>query len=89
MDLRHTRAMINAALDGRLDDAEVEVEPVFGLSIPTRVDGVPSEVLRPRDTWADPSAYDAQASKLSAMFKENFASFSDQVSEAIRAAGPR
>lgn len=89
MDLGHTRAMVNAALEGRLDDAQVEVEPVFGLSIPTRVDGVPDGVLRPRDTWSDPAAYDAQAATLAGMFKDNFATFAEHVPEEIRLAGPR
>ncbi len=89
MDLRHTRAMVNAALEGRLDDTPVEVEPVFGLAIPTSVEGVPEGVLRPRDTWSDPAAYDAQAETLAAMFRENFANFADQVPDAVRSAGPR
>jgi phosphoenolpyruvate carboxykinase (ATP) len=50
---------------------------------------VPSEVLRPRDTWSDPEAYDAAAAKLTGMFKTNFDRFADQVSAEVRAAGPR
>lgn len=88
MELAHTRALLHAALDGRLDEAEFETEPVFGLRIPTAVPGVPAEVLRPRNTWRDPAAYDAQAARLAKMFTDNFATFADMVPEEVRAAGP-
>jgi len=89
MKLKYTRAMLNAALAGRLDDVDTEVDPVFGLHIPTSVPDVPDEVLRPRETWADKDAYDEQARKLAEMFRENFRkNFSKGVSEEIRAAGP-
>ena len=89
MDLAHTRAMVRAALAGQLDHVEFEQEEVFGLHVPTEVPGVPAEVLRPRNTWPDGSAYDAQAGKLAGMFKENFAQFEGQVREEVRRAGPR
>jgi phosphoenolpyruvate carboxykinase (ATP) len=89
MKLGYTRAMVNAALAGDLDGAEFAEDPVFGLEVPVSVPGVPSEVLRPRDTWADHQAYDAAAEKLANMFKTNFEKFADQVSDAVRAAGPR
>jgi phosphoenolpyruvate carboxykinase (ATP) len=89
MSLRHTRAMIKAALAGELEGVATEPDPVFGLNVPTTVPGVPSEVLKPRSTWKDGSAYDAQAEKLAKMFKENFAKFSDQVPDGVKAAGPR
>jgi phosphoenolpyruvate carboxykinase (ATP) len=88
MKLAHTRAMVHAALGGKLAGATFEADPVFGLEVPTAVPGVPSEVLRPRDTWADGEAYDAAAAKLAGMFKENFGRFADQVSAEVRAAGP-
>jgi phosphoenolpyruvate carboxykinase (ATP) len=75
MNLGHTRAMVRAALAGQLDDVATEPDPVFGLHIPVEVPGVPSEVLRPRETWSDASAYDAQAHELAAMFQENFEKF--------------
>lgn len=75
MKLGYTRAMIHAAFDGGLEGVAFETEPVFGLSIPTECPGVPSEVLNPKATWADPTAYDATAQKLHGMFEENFAKF--------------
>lgn len=89
MKLAWTRTMVNAALSGALDDVETAADPVFGLHIPTSVKGVPIEVLVPRNTWADGSDYDAQASKLADMFKANFQQFGGSVSDAVKAAGPR
>jgi phosphoenolpyruvate carboxykinase (ATP) len=89
MKLRYTRAMLHAALSGKLDEVPTEKDPVFGLEIPLECPDVPSEILRPRDTWTDPSAYDAQAAKLAQMFKDNFEKYADQVPEEVRAAGPR
>ncbi len=77
MKLSHTRAMINAALEGKLDDVEFTTEPVFGLAVPTSVPGAPSEVLLPRNTWADQAAYDTGAAKLKGMFEDNYKKFSE------------
>jgi phosphoenolpyruvate carboxykinase (ATP) len=85
--LAHTRALVRAALAGALDDAPTAPDPVFGLHVPLRVDGVPDEVLRPRETWADTAAYDKQARELAARFAENFHRF-DDVPDEIKAAGP-
>jgi phosphoenolpyruvate carboxykinase (ATP) len=81
--------MVNAALNGELDKVGTWTEPFFGLAIPKHVDGVPDDVLDPRKTWADPEAYDAQAQKLVAMFKQNFQAFAEGVSAEILAAGPK
>jgi phosphoenolpyruvate carboxykinase (ATP) len=89
MKLAHTRAMVSAALSGRLDQAQYSTDPVFGLEVPTAVPGVPSDVLIPRDTWPDKSAYDAQSKKLAEMFRKSFGAFASQVPEAVAAAGPR
>jgi phosphoenolpyruvate carboxykinase (ATP) len=89
MRLEHTRAMIRAALHGELAGARYETDPVFGLSFPTHVNSVPDEVLRPRDTWSDRDAYDAQARKLAEMFRQNFEQFSSHVADGVRAAGPK
>jgi phosphoenolpyruvate carboxykinase (ATP) len=88
MKLAYTRAMVTAALNGDLDDVETEIEPFFGLHIPTTVEGVPDEVLNPRNTWEDKEAYDAQAAKLAGMFVENFRQFEDGVSQEVVDAGP-
>ena len=89
MRIDHTRTMVRAALSGALRDVSYETDPVFGVEVPTTVPGVPSKVLRPRDTWADTAAYDAKAQELAAMFAENFEDYADGVSEAVRNAGPR
>ena len=75
ISIAHTRALLDAALRGDLDEGKVEFEehPVFGLKMPRSCPGVPSEILNPRNTWADPAAYDAQAEKLRDMFRKNFA----------------
>jgi phosphoenolpyruvate carboxykinase (ATP) len=88
MKLPYTRAMVRAALDGRLDDVETATVPLFNLEIPRSVPGVPDSVLNPRDTWADKDAFDAQARKLAEAFQENFQQFADRVPEAVRRSGP-
>jgi len=89
MKLAYTRRMVSAALNGELDNVETVEEPFFGLHIPVAVEGVPSEVLNPRQTWADPARYDAQAAKLAAMFVENFKQYESGVLPEIVAAGPK
>ena len=89
MKLGHTRAMLHAALDGSLASVEYTTDPVFGLAVPASVPGVPSEMLTPREAWADAGAYDAAASKLADMFRTNFQRFAARVPQAVTAAGPR
>lgn len=86
--LAHTRAMLRAALEGRLADAPTRQDPVFGLQVPTVCPEVPSEMLDPRATWPDPPAYDARARELARLFQTNFEQFADAL-PAIRDAGPR
>jgi len=86
MKLSYTRTMVRAAIDGKLADVETTQDAVFGLHIPTAVEGVPSEVLNPREAWADKAAYDAKAAELAGLFNENFKKFSN-VSEAITTLG--
>jgi phosphoenolpyruvate carboxykinase (ATP) len=86
--LSYTRAIARAALAGELDNVKTETDPVFGLAVPVEIKGVPSKVLNPRATWPDPTAYDAQARKLAAMFRENFETFGS-VEPAIKNAGPK
>ncbi len=85
----HTRAMLNSALAGDLDDVEFVVDPIFGLEVPTEVPGVPTELLIPRDTWKDPDAYDRQARKLAGMFQANFRQYADRASKGVIEAGPQ
>jgi phosphoenolpyruvate carboxykinase (ATP) len=80
--------MVNAALNGELDQVEYIQDPTFGLQVPTSCPGVPDEVLQPRLTWSDGAAYDRQAAKLAGMFISNFAQFADNVTPEIMAAGP-
>jgi phosphoenolpyruvate carboxykinase (ATP) len=89
MKLSHTRRMVTAALSGELDGAETTTDPVFGLTIPKHVHGVPDEVLQPRETWKDKAAYDAQAKKLAEMFRKNFEQFAATAGEKVAAAGPK
>ena len=89
MRIAHTRAMINAALSGGLDDVPYVADARFGVEVPRRCPGVPDAVLNPRETWAHGADYDAQAGRLAAMFTENFKRFEAQAEPAIRAAGPR
>jgi phosphoenolpyruvate carboxykinase (ATP) len=89
MPIRHTRALVRAALDGSLARAEFHPESAFGLMIPASVPGVPAEVLHPRAAWTDKAAYDATARELLGRFEANFASFSGQVDESVRAAALR
>ncbi|MFQ5430686.1 MAG: phosphoenolpyruvate carboxykinase (ATP) [Phycisphaerae bacterium] len=88
IDLKATRAMVSAALSGRLGDVETVADPIFGLHVPKQIDGVPSGLLQPRSTWADGSAYDAKAKALAALFVENFKKFSDVPAD-VAAAGPK
>ena len=89
MKLSLTRAMVRAALAGKLDNAPVKTDPVFGLNVPQGIEGVPAEVLDARGTWADTAAYDTMAAKLAGMFRDNIKKFGDAVTPAIIAAGPK
>ncbi len=87
--LRYTRRMVRAALRGELSEAEYRRDPVFGMEVPLSIEGVPSELLDPRSTWADGDDYDAKAAGLARMFIENFKDYADGVSENVRVAAPR
>jgi phosphoenolpyruvate carboxykinase (ATP) len=89
MRIAFTRAMICAALSGALDDVPYERDPVFNVDVPMNCPGVPNDVLKPRNTWRDGAAYDAQAAKLAHLFDENFKAFAQGVTPEVRAAGPR
>jgi phosphoenolpyruvate carboxykinase (ATP) len=86
MKLRYTRAMVNAAIEGRLKDVQFETDPAFGLTVPKTVPDVPPEFLHARDAWSDKAAYDKAAADLSARFAKNFEKF--DIPANIKAAGP-
>ena len=88
MDIDHTRAILNAALDGALDDVPLRTDPIFGLHVPTRCPGVPDDILDPATTWPDQAAYRAKAEELAKSFHANFAQFADAVSDEICQAAP-
>ena len=88
MDLKYTRAMVRAAVAGKLNDVETEVNSVFGLEMPTAIDGVPTEVLNPRNAWADGDAYDNKAKELADLFRSNFKKFGTVSEEITLKGGP-
>jgi phosphoenolpyruvate carboxykinase (ATP) len=88
MKLKLTRAIINAIHSGELAATETKQDPVFGFEVPIACPGVPSEILIPRNTWADKSAYDTTARKLAGLFRDNFQKYADRASAEIKAAGP-
>jgi phosphoenolpyruvate carboxykinase (ATP) len=84
--LKWTRTFVHRILDGGLKGVETRPHPIFGLHMPVAVDGVPDEVLDPRNTWADKDAYDAKAKDLAARFRANDAKY--EITDAVRNAGP-
>jgi len=89
MKLRYTRAMVTAALNGEIENAEFKHDDLFNLDIPQSCSNVPSEVMNPRDTWADKEAYDQTARRLAGMFKKNFDENYPDMDKEIAEAGPR
>ena len=89
MPIKETRALLNAALDGSLKNAEFRKDPNFGFEVPVAVPGVDSSILDPRSTWANPAEYDATAAKLVDLFVQNFAEFAPHVDEGVRQSGPK
>jgi phosphoenolpyruvate carboxykinase (ATP) len=89
MKLSYTRAMITAALTGKLDNVKFETLPVFDLSVPTECENVPTEILNPRQTWADKAAFDETEMNLANQFVKNFEQFAAETTEDILAAAPK
>jgi phosphoenolpyruvate carboxykinase (ATP) len=81
--IRHSRAIVKAIVSGALEEAEYETDPVFGLRIPKAVEGVPPQILNPRNAASDTEAYDARARKLAGDFRKNFASFEKDVPQEV------
>ncbi len=89
MKLSYTRQMITAALEGKLNDVAFDTLPIFDLAIPTSCEGVPTEILNPRGTWADKNAYDDTANNLAGQFVKNFEQYASETSADILAAAPK
>ncbi len=89
MKLSYTRAMITAALEGKLDHVEYVAHQVFGMMMPTECPGVPSEILSPRKTWTDEDAYNAMAINLAGQFIKNFEKYESGANAEILAAAPK
>ena len=89
MSLRYTRAILDAIHDGSLAKAKTTTEKTFGFELPASCMNVPSELLDPKNTWADKTAFDAKLKDLAARFVKNFQKYQDQASDKIRAAAPR
>jgi phosphoenolpyruvate carboxykinase (ATP) len=89
MALKHTRAMITAAINGELENVNYTQHPVFGFQMPDSCPNVPAEVLHPRNTWADKAAYDEKANNLANQFNKNFEQYAEGSSEEILAAAPK
>ena len=89
MKLKYTRAMISAALEGKLSNVEYDFHSIFGMAVPQECPGVPSDILNPRNTWADKTAYDEKANFLAALFTKNFEKYKDGVTDEVLAAAPK
>ncbi len=89
MKIAYTRALIRAALSGSLAKVPMEADPFFRVEVPNACEGVPAEVLKPRNTWKDAKAYDAAARNLAGRFEKNFEQFAGEVAADVRAAGPK
>jgi phosphoenolpyruvate carboxykinase (ATP) len=88
MPIKATRALLNAALDGSLNDVEFRKDPNFGFEVPVAVPGVDTKLLDPRAAWADPEEYDRTAHKLVQLFVDNFAQFDDYVDQGVKDSAP-
>jgi phosphoenolpyruvate carboxykinase (ATP) len=86
MKIAHTRAMLRAALEGKLNDVPMTPDPNFGVLVPENCPDVPQDVLNPKTTWSDKSAYDKAAHHVARMFEENFKEFESQVEDSVKEA---
>ncbi|MBU8933786.1 MAG: phosphoenolpyruvate carboxykinase (ATP) [candidate division Zixibacteria bacterium] len=88
MSIHHTRALLNAALEGKLPDSDFRTDPVFGFRVPRHCENVPDKVLNPIETWEDPNAYREKYQQLAALFIENFKKFASGCTPDVVQAGP-
>jgi phosphoenolpyruvate carboxykinase (ATP) len=84
-----TRQLVRAALSDQLAEVAFAPDPVFGVLVPAACPGVPPELLRPRNTWAEPVQYDRQARMLAELFQRDFKGHEACVGDEVRRAGPR
>ena len=89
MEIAHSRALLNAAMSGKLDGVPTYQDPFFGLTVPTTCPGVPDAILYPQKTWADPQAYETTARDLAGRFRENFTKYAANVEPEVLAAEPK
>jgi phosphoenolpyruvate carboxykinase (ATP) len=89
MSIKHTRALLHAALDGGLDDVKTIEDPIFGLQVPETCPDVPTDILTAKKTWKDPAAYDAKAKDLAKRFVEAFKRYESKVDDSVKAVGPK
>ena len=88
ISIKFTRLMISSILNGNIDSAEYESDPIFGLSIPKSIKNIPDEILNPKTSWTDKDAYDREALKLSELFKSNFEQYGESISH-LKEYGPK
>jgi phosphoenolpyruvate carboxykinase (ATP) len=89
MKIAHTRAMVRAALDGRLAQVPTAPDPNFGVLVPQNCPDVPADVLNPKNTWKDKKAYDDTARQVAQMFEKNFKQFESDVDDKVKKAAIR
>jgi phosphoenolpyruvate carboxykinase (ATP) len=89
MKLKYTRAIIEAIQSGAFENVEMVIDAEFGMEVPTSCPGVPTEILVPKNTWADKAAYDVVKAKLVGLFQNNFKKYEAGVNPEIVAAGPK
>jgi len=88
MSIHHTRTLLDAALTGTLNQVEYRIDPFFGFEVPKTCEGVPEKVLKPKETWEDPQAYEEKYIQLASLFIENFKRFQDGCPPEVLQAGP-
>ena len=89
ISIKHTRALLNAGLEGELEQVDFHEDAVFGFQVPTSCPGVPAEILDPRSTWDDKADYDQRYHRLAEKFVENFKAYEDGVTQEVIDAGPK
>ncbi|HUM28436.1 MAG TPA: phosphoenolpyruvate carboxykinase (ATP), partial [Anaerolineales bacterium] len=89
ISIKYTRALLNAALNGKLDQVKFTHDPIFGFEVPTQCPDVPAEVLNPASSWHDQKEYDRRYKDLAMRFKQNFGKFEIGTPQDVIEAGPK